>query len=258
MARDTIRKTFTVAFALCVVCSVLVSAAAVSLRPAQETNKLLDKKKNILTAAGLLGSEGGDIEALFGQVEARMIDIDSGKYLDGDPGQFDLKKASRDPVLSVAVADDRGAGIKRRSRQMPVYLVKKASGKVDKVILPVFGMGLWSTLWGFISLDRDDLNTIRGLVFYEHGETPGLGGEVDNPAWKALWKGKQAFGLDGDVQISVVRGRVDPAAEGSEYQVDGLSGATITSRGVQNMLRYWLSDNAYGAYLNSLRQEGAA
>jgi Na+-transporting NADH:ubiquinone oxidoreductase subunit C len=124
---------------------------------------------------------------------------------------------------------------------------------VDKVILPIYGKGLWSTLYGFVALDRDDLNTIRSLLYYQHGETPGLGGEVDNPSWKALWNGKQAFGADGSVQIQVMRGAVDLAATGAQHKVDGLSGATITSRGVHDMLHYWLGEGGYGHYLDRLR-----
>ena len=256
MAKETMGKTFFVAFALCVVCSVLVSAAAVVLKPTQVANKLEDKKKNILYAAGLY-EEGAEVAALFEQIEARVVDLQSGQYMDDiDPGTFDFVRAAKDDELGAAIdaAQDR-AGIKRRSRFIPVYLVRKR-GEVDKVVLPLYGKGLWSTLYGFLALDRDDLTTIRSLVYYQHGETPGLGGEVDNPAWKALWNGKQAFDADGNISIQVMRGAVDPSSPMASSQVDGLSGATITSRGVHDMLHYWLSDEGYGPYLKRLRSEG--
>jgi Na+-transporting NADH:ubiquinone oxidoreductase subunit C len=256
VAKETIGKTFFVAFALCVVCSVMVSAAAVILKPTQTANKLADKKKNILSAAGLY-VPGADIEAMFEQIETRLVNLETGKYTDEmDAGTFDFVRAAKGDDLGTAIdaADDR-AGIKRRSRYIPVYLVRK-QGAVDKIVLPLYGKGLWSTLYGFLALDRDDLSTIRSLVFYEHGETPGLGGEVDNPNWKALWNGKQAYDQDGNISIQIVRGAVDPTSPTIASQVDGLSGATITSRGVHDMLHYWLGSDGYGPFLKQLRNEG--
>ena len=254
MARNSTGFTFFVAFLLCVVCSVLVSSAAVVLKPTQEANKVLDRKRNILSAAGL-EQNGQSIDELFQNIETKIVDLETGQYNEQiDPESYDFVAAASDPQMSVDIpASEDQAGIKRHARYIPVYLVRSKGDAVDKVILPVYGKGLWSTLYGFITLDRKDLNTIRSLLFYEHAETPGLGGEVDNPAWKALWKGKKAYGTDGDVEISVIRGSVDPTAADAEHKVDGLSGATITSRGVEHLLRYWLSDNGYGAYLDRLR-----
>ena len=257
MPRDTISKTFTVAFLLCVACSVLVSSAAVVLRPMQNINKALDKKRNILTAAGLY-EEGIDIDVAYQSIEAKVVDLSTGQYSpDIDAATYNTRKAAADPATSQETSDLDRAGIKRRAKSASVYLVRK-DDRLDKVILPVHGKGLWSTLYGFLALDAADLTTIKGLVFYEHAETPGLGGEVDNPAWKALWKGKQAFDGTGNARISVIKGRVNPADKGSEFKVDGLSGATITARGVHNMLRYWLSADGYGPYLAKLKTQGAA
>lgn len=245
-------RTFLVAFSVCVVFSVLVSTAAVTLRPIQEINKLLDKKKNILLAAGLM-EEGKSIDDLFAAVEAKVVDLASGEYVaEVDPETYEQREAVKDPSLSVEIAGTALAGIKRRAKYAPVYLVKKG-GALDRVILPVHGKGLWSTLYGFIALDTKDLSTIKGLVFYEHAETPGLGGEVDNPNWKALWKNKIAFGASGDVRIEVIRGSVVPGRPGSQHQVDGLSGATITSRGVSGLLKYWLGPAGFGPYLDKMR-----
>jgi len=253
--RESVGKTFAVALLLCVVCSVLVSSAAVMLRPTQAINKAMDKKRNILMAADLF-EEGKSIDELFSAIEAKVVDLETGRYVEGvDAEAFDQRRAAKDPAssLRVPVAEDLG-NIKRRSNQAGVYLVYK-NDKVSKVILPIHGMGLWSTLYGFVALDARDFNTIKGLVYYEHGETPGLGGEVDNPNWKALWNGKQAFDAKGNISIQVMRGAVDPSSQTASSQVDGLSGATITSRGVHDMLHYWLSDEAYGPYLKRLRSE---
>ena len=256
MPKETAGKTFLVAFVLCVICSVLVSSAAVFLRPTQAINKALDKKKNILMAAGLQ-TEGVDVDELFKNIEPKIVDMATGQYVEGiDPETYDQRRAAKDPTQSIAVPPDKDLGsIKRKANYASVYLVRKDE-QVKKVILPVHGLGLWSTLYGFLALDARDLNTIKGLVFYEHAETPGLGGEVDNPAWKALWNGKEAFDKDGNIRIEVIKGKVDPSRNGAKYQVDGLSGATITSRGVRSMLRYWLSAEGFGAYLTRLKEQG--
>jgi len=254
---DTIGKTFTVAFLLCIACSVLVSSAAVVLRPTQEINKTLDKKRNILMAAGLF-EEGRSIDELFKNIKAKVVDLETGQYVDHiDPDTYDEKAAAKDPEQSIRIppAKDLG-GIKRREKFTAIYMIYKGD-KLKKVILPVYGKGLWSTLYGFIALDAKDLNTIRGLVYYQHGETPGLGGEVDNPNWKAQWNGKEAFGANGDLKIEVLKGKVDMARAEAKYQVDGLSGSTITSRGVKNMVRYWLGADGFGPYLARLKEQGA-
>ncbi len=260
MGKDSIGKTIFVALALCIVCSVLVSTAAVNLRPTQNVNKALDKKRNILQAAGLMKTgaamDAGTIDALYQNIEAKVIDIASGEYVDVNATAYDQRRAAKDPATSVAVAADKDiASIKRQAKQASVYLVRQ-KGKIKKVILPLHGLGLWSTLYGFIALDAKNLSTIKGLVYYEHAETPGLGGEVDNPTWKALWNGKEAFNEKGEVQIEVLKGKVDPSRAGAKYQADGLSGATITSRGVSNMLQYWLGDAGFGPYLAKLKERG--
>ena len=98
----------------------------------------------------------------------------------------------------------------------------------------------------------------RGIGFYEHGETPGLGGEVDNPGWKDKWSGKLAFDKAGAVRIEVMRGTVGSNTVDSQFKVDGLTGATFTSSGVTDMLRYWLGDHGFGPFLAKLRKQGLA
>lgn len=248
-------RTLGVALGVCLVCSLLVSAAAVSLRPRQMRNMLLDRRTNIVRAAGLLHPDIG-IEEQYERIRARVVDLSTGEYVDLDPADFDQRAAARDPDRSVTIPGDRDvADIRRRAKHATVYLVEE-DGRVDRIVFPVHGLGLWSVMYGFIALDASDLNTIRGLVFYEHGETPGLGGEIDNPRWQAQWEGKRVFGPESDLRISVVKGPVDPEREGAEYRVDGLSGATLTSRGVERMLHYWLSENGFGEYIDRMRQRG--
>ncbi|NOX55189.1 MAG: Na(+)-translocating NADH-quinone reductase subunit C [Planctomycetes bacterium] len=258
MQRDSVANTFLVAGLLCLVCSFLVSATAVGLRPLQEANKRLEMRKNILQVAGIY-DPSQSVDELFKQIETRLVDltdpqnpveVDDPKLLE----TYDPRKALSDPELSVPFPEGgKLEGFKRRGKYAFVYLVKK-NGKLDEIILPIYGKGLWSTLYGFIALDAD-FRTIRGLGFYEHGETPGLGGEVDNPHWKALWNGKKAYDENGEVAIAVIKGAVPPNDPAAEYKVDGLSGATFTSKGVSRLVRYWLGDYGFGPYLRKLREE---
>lgn len=251
MGNDSISKTFGVALALCIVCAVVVSSAAVILRPTQEVNKLLDLKSNILASAGLL-KQGVSIETQFEQISTRVVDLETGRFTDAvDAASYDQRKASKDPALSVALDPKQDpAKIKRRANYATVYLLETEQG-IEKIILPIKGYGLWSTLYGFLALESD-LQTVAGIGFYEHTETPGLGGEVDNPRWKAGWIGKQAY-RRGEVVINVLKGKVDMTREGAESQIDGLAGATLTTRGVDNLVRYWLGDEGFRPLINQLK-----
>lgn len=253
---DTIGKTVTVTVLLCVICSVIVSAAAVLLKPQQIANKELDRKTNILAAAGLL-DQSKSVDELFQQITTKVVDLETGKFTDAvDAATYDARKASKDPALSKAL--DRGtdiASIKRQAKYQTVYLVEK-DGQVEKVILPVHGYGLWSTLYGFLALEGD-LNTVVGLGFYSHAETPGLGGEVDNPLWKAMWPGKKVYDEGSfEPKLGLIKGTVDSASASAAYQVDGLSGATLTSNGVTNLVHFWMGENGYAPFLANLKAGG--
>jgi len=258
MHNDNIGKTFLVATLLCIVCSVMVSSAAVFLKSDQERNKFLDKKKNILLAAGLMKGEEEDIDTLFSQIQIKIVDLSSGTYVeDIDPQKYDQRKAAKDSESNFVIPRKKDlGGIKYRAKYAPVYLVKEGD-QIQKVILPVHGKGLWSTMYGFIALDKGT-TTVKGFAFYDHGETPGLGGEVDNPKWKALWPEKKIFNESWQVAVEVIKGNVVQGNPKAQHQVDGLAGATITSRGVQNLLRFWLGDLGFGPYLAKLRQEGGS
>ncbi|MDR1351193.1 MAG: NADH:ubiquinone reductase (Na(+)-transporting) subunit C, partial [Zoogloeaceae bacterium] len=126
------------------------------------------------------------------------------------------------------------------------------AGALEALILPIRGYGLWSTLYGFLAL-KPDLNTVIGLGFYQHGETPGLGGEVDNPKWKSLWPGKTLFDADGKPNIQIIKGGVDKTNPAAGHQVDALAGATLTTNGVDHLLHFWLGEQGFGPYLARLR-----
>ncbi|MAV73409.1 MAG: Na(+)-translocating NADH-quinone reductase subunit C [Halieaceae bacterium MED-G27] len=249
--KESLKSVLTVALGLCIVCSVIVSSAAVVLKPQQEANKARDLKRNILMAGGLYDPEL-TVEEQFESIEARLVDLDSGRFVEGDVDAFDQRKASKDPSQSRALTGDEDpAKILRREDRAVVYLVNSEAGDLNRIILPVRGYGLWSTLYGFVALEAD-ANTIVGLGFYEHGETPGLGGEVDNPSWKQKWSGKLAY-RDGEVAIEVLKGAVNPASSDAAWQVDGLSGATLTTNGVENLVQYWLGNDGFAPLLDNIR-----
>lgn len=249
---ETAGRTLIVAAVLCGVCSVLVAGAVVILKPKQVINADLDFKKNVLMSAGLL-KPGTDINEAFKEVEPIVINLETGSVADGvDPKTFDQTKADKNPdyVQDIPKGNDV-AGIKRRAKLQKVYLVKK-DGTLDQIVLHVYGKGLWSTMKGFLSLDKDAL-TVRGFNFYSHAETPGLGGEIDNPKWIAQWPGKKVYTEDLKPAIDVIKGEVNPSMVNAESKIDGLSGATLTSVGVENTFRYWLSESGYAKFLTNVR-----
>ena len=250
MPVDGIVKTVIVATALCFVCSMVVSFAAVNLKSIQEVNKAIDKQKNILQVAGVY-HEGIDVNKTFSSFQPLVVDLNSGKFTDKfDPSIFDDKKAAQDPLLSISLENDP-ASIGRRTNYATIYLLKKDDGSLDKVILPIHGYGLWSTLYGFIALE-DNLNDIFGLQFYQHAETPGLGAEVDNPKWKAQWKGKKLNNENGELMIQVAK-----TQKYKDHHIDALAGATLTSNGVDNLVKFWMGKDGFQKFLNNLKN-GAA
>ena len=241
--RDSISNTLIVAIGLSLVCSVIVSSAAIVLKPVQVRNEELFRQQIILDVAGLM-EPGADVNALFDAIETRTVDLETGDYADDG-----------DPDLTVAIPDELDeAGIGQRPRYVPVYIVKDGDN-IEQIILPVYGKGLWSTMLGYLSMAPDG-NTIKGLRFYAHAETPGLGDQIDKEPWRALWVGKQVYGAGDEPQIRVVRGLVPAGAPNPEHLIDGMSGATLTGNGVSGLVRYWTGTHAFGPYLKNFREAG--
>lgn len=211
-SRDSIGNTLFVAIGVSLVCSILVASAAVLLKPQQLRNEEEYRQRIILDVAGLY-ERGADIAALYATIEERTTELASGE-------------------------------------QAPVYLVMDGE-QIDQVILPVEGAGLWAMMYGFLAVENDG-NTARGLQFYDHGETPGLGDKVDKPAWRAQWQGKKLYDADGKPQITIIKGF---APDDSNYEIDGLAGATLTARGVNNLVHHWIGDQGYGPYLKELSEK---
>lgn len=245
-----------VALSLCVVCSVVISSAAVMLRPMQQANQLLDRNRNILSAAGMYDPQvhsDADVESLFEEFTPRIVDIEEGRYLSEaeieelgiDPATYDMQRAKNDPDLSTALANDEDpASIRRRVDYATVFVIEEGSG-YDTVVLPVNGYGLWGIMYGYLALEGDG-DTIRGIGFYEDQETPGLGGEINNPRWQSQWTEKEVYNGDNEVAFRVVKG-----GGSGEHAVDALSGATLTSRGVENMIAFWLGERGFGPFIEN-------
>jgi Na+-transporting NADH:ubiquinone oxidoreductase subunit C len=252
LPNDNIVKTLVVAIALCLVCSIIVSTAATVLKPRQVANKLEDKKRNILEVAGI-STESGSIAELFEQIETKVVDLATGEYDDSvDAVTFDQRKASKDPEYRVDLSKEQDlAQIGGRSKLANVYLVKDGD-EIEKIIIPVKGYGLWSTMYGFIALEGD-ATTTSSVSFYEHAETPGLGGEIENKKWQATWKGKRIVDENGEPRLGLIKGIVDTSNPNAQYQIDGLAGATLTANGVSNLIKFWVGENGFGPYLEKLR-----
>lgn len=248
---------YTVGFAavVCVTCSLFVGGAAVALKDKQDVNKVLDRQKKVLSVAGLIEDgakvDAAEVQRLFDEnIRARPVDMAAGTYTDSvDAKSYDLAKAMKDPALSVPAPSNK-AKVQSLAKVGLVYEVM-ADGQVDKVIVPIEGKGLWSTMYGYIALDSDG-TTVEGITFYAHGETPGLGGEIDNARWKEGWKGRKLHDGSGKVALRVIKGAAGPAAE-APNAVDGLSGATLTCNGVTYALDFWFGKDAYGPFIDNLK-----
>ena len=251
---DTVFKTIFVAITLCLICSAIISSAAVGLRDLQEANQKLDKQSKVLASARLL-DKSKSIEELFLSIKEKIIDLDTGEFIDSmDLDSFNESSLARDDTTSIFLTSSEDiALIKRRENYQKIYL-HYSNETLKSIILPVRGYGLWGTLYGYLAV-KPDLQTIIGLEFFQHKETPGLGAEVDNPRWKALWRNKKIYGDTGEVLISVVKGTVNSSSALSDYQVDGLSGATITSKGVSNLLTFWLGELGYLPFIKRFKKD---
>jgi len=273
MATDSIKKTIGVALAICLVSSVLVTGVYIILKPIQLENRKIDKLKNILTAGGVEIKEGENVEELFKKrIETQIINLKTGelkKEFSEDetilrPENFDIKKVASNSKFSAIIdANSDLASIKRVPNYAIIYLVKDEKGEIVRRIFPVYGKGLWSTMYGLIAFNKD-MSKIEKFNFYEHGETPGLGGEVDNPDWKRKWVGKLAFDfsdIKSPLKLKVIKAKVNDKTPGKEYKIDGLSGSTLTTKGVDRLVRFWLGESkevgkwgtvGYGPYIKKI------
>jgi Na+-transporting NADH:ubiquinone oxidoreductase subunit C len=257
MGKEPAAKPFYSVLVLAFVCSALVSGAAIGLRPLQEANRQTDQKKNILRAAGLY-DQNTPVDPLFSDIETRVVELASGEFVPAEqisPKSYNQLKAALSAELGRSIDKKNDiAGLRRLEKYSLVYLVKEGAN-IEQIILPVRGKGLWSTMYGYVSIDAD-LTTIRGISFYEHGETPGLGGEIENAKWLAGWQGKKMYRPSNNLALQVVKGKAPATGENAQYQVDGLSGATMTAEGVNNLMHFWFGEHGFKPFLDRLKQRG--
>jgi Na+-transporting NADH:ubiquinone oxidoreductase subunit C len=257
---DSTRYTVVFATIVCVVCALLVAVAAVSLQPRQAANARLYMEKNVLVAAGLVepGQDVSerDVREIFDKrIKVRVVDFATGELVPEnriDARNYDQRKARNDPGAS-RVAPANNAGIGRMPNYGIAYFIMKDDA-VEQIVIAVEGLGMWGTIYGFLSLAPDG-NTVRGLTYYDQKETPGLGGEISNPKWQALWRGRKGFDDQWNAKITVIKGTAG-SPEADPLRVDGLSGATVTSNAVTRLMQFWLSDNGYGKFLKRFREGG--
>lgn len=213
-------KSLLYAALLCIVCSLLLTAASSGLQPFQERNVLLDRQRNILAAAGLV-TEGkrlaaADIEAFYAR-HIRPLRVDAAGRVLSDP------EPSRE--------------------SLPLYLVVKDGDRVEGYIVPIDAKGLWGPINAYLAFD-DDGATVKGFTVYRHAETPGLGGEIEKKWFRDNWVGKKIVTRQGKfVSVGVAKGRVEEMvpADKREHYVDGISGATLTGRYLAAGIRDTLS-----------------
>lgn len=250
--KESLGKTLFVVIALCLVCAILVAGSAVGLKPIQEKNAALDMQRNVLDAAGLLTPETDVVTVFNERVKTRLVNLETLELVDSVDGK---NATEYDPIASAKKAGlgtklekkNDVAGIGSLENVAKVYFINGSDGALETVVVYVRGYGLWGTMYGLMAI-APDMNTIKGINFYEHSETPGLGGEIQNPDWAASWKGKEIYD-NGSVALDVTKNVTDKA-----HDIDALSGATLTSNGVENTMQFWFSDKAYGPLFDKIRK----
>ena len=243
------------AVGVAMVCALVVSYAAVTLRPYYIANLEAERNAQLESILNALSQVAGDVDPA--DVEARVVELDSGQYSRIlDPLTYDARKAAMDPNVSTLIPPEFDlAAIKSRPDHAVVFIMRNQDGTIRVLILPVYGVGYQSTLYGYLAL-AEDVNTVLALRFYEQNDTPGIGARIQDPAWEALWPGKRVFDDAGELRTGVARGRVTGGSPDADYMVDAVSGATRTSLGVHGLLRFWLGDFGFGPYLARVREEG--
>lgn len=228
MNRNGNTYTFLYAAIMVILVAAILASVSMALKPRQKKNVEIEKKQNILASVNI-ESTAETAEAIYAEkiVGEYVVNIE-GEKVEGDAFTTDLKK-------------ERAKG---EEMLLPVFECQTEEGM--KYVLPLYGAGLWGPIWGYVSLN-EDMNTIYGANFDHEGETPGLGAEISTPMFEEPFKGKQIFNESGKL-VSILVAKVGQVAP-EEHKVDGISGGTITSKGLEKML---LDDfTSYQNFLNS-------
>jgi Na+-transporting NADH:ubiquinone oxidoreductase subunit C len=238
-------------------CSFMVSTAVYWLRPMQLAYADIERNRAILVAGNLAPHDAElndrDVVARFVALETRIFDRQTGLFTTAiDAVSYDYRAAATDPAMSTAVAAELDiAGIGTQARYLPVYSI--LDDETRRVIVPIYGRGMWSTIYGYVSVAAEGL-TIAGIAFYEHGETPGIGDRIQNPDWLAQWRGKRIYANDATVQLFFA---AEDSSGPPEFRIDAITGATATVSAVERILRFWLGPQAYGPALQLIAAEVA-
>ncbi|MGI9257220.1 MAG: NADH:ubiquinone reductase (Na(+)-transporting) subunit C [Gammaproteobacteria bacterium] len=251
--RESVARTLGVAAAVAIFCSLFVSSAVLWLRPIQLAYQSIERNRAVLEASGLIQpevelAEAQIVERFLG-LDTRIVDLDSGTFTDAvSTTGFDYRAAINDPNLTRPIPGELDiASLGRRPVYLPVYLLLDGAA-IEKIVLPIYGEGMWATIHGFISLQAD-LVTVDGVAFYEHGETPGIGDRFLDPEWLAQWRGQRAYDEN---ELVALRVGTD---EGGSTGIDAITGATVTVSAIDDLVRYWLGEDGFGPFLASMRRE---
>lgn len=247
-------RALTVTLAVGFTCALLVSVVSVGLRPLQQANVEAERIAQLQLVVEALADIGGarGISHSLADLEARVVELDSGNYVDGVEVSVAGAERAADSVLLPADADL--AGIKRRERYAQIYLVSGSKRQPGLIVLPVRGRGYQSTLYAWLVIDGDT-QTIRALKFYRHGETPGVGSRITEPEWEAKWRDLRAFDDQGVLRVGIRGSAGSGIDEYATYKVDAISGATRTTQGVDGMVRFWLGEYGFAPYLKRIERE---
>ena len=258
-SNDSPLKALIVVLAVSLVCSILVSSASIILKPIKLLNQKVERSRHIVALTGLVPADkklsNDEILQAIEQLDIRVININTGKFDDNiDPEKFDARAAANNPELSVEISPDNDpARLGRRAQHALVYLVWNGD-ELKRIILPIHGQGMWSTLYGMLALEAD-FNTIGAVTFYEQAETAGLGDRITQPDWQVKWQGRQLFNKQGEVVFRVASGPVDKSSTAALHQVDAISGATVTAVSVTRLVEFWFGPDGYLSFLNNLKQQ---
>ena len=205
---------------LTIICGGLLAFASEALKEKQQANIEMEKKSNILSCVMNL-KEGDDIEKLYStKVQSYIIDYNGNKRTDMGINDIKIEKEYKK---------------KHTERLLPIYEFKNTEGTLEYIVIPVYGYGLWNNIWGYVAL-KSDCNTIQGIKFQHAGETPGLGARIESEEIQNRFKNKTLFEADELISVMMQKGENQDYSK-DPHKVDGMSGATLTAKGVNNMLK---------------------
>ena len=205
---------------LTIICGGLLAFASEALKEKQQANIELEKKANILSCVMTL-KEGDNIEKLYStKVQSYIVDYKGNKREDMEINDIKIEKEYKKPPME---------------RFLPIYEFKNTEGTLEFIVVPVYGYGLWNNIWGYIAL-KSDFNTIQGVKFQHAAETPGLGARIESEEIQSRFRNKTLFEADNLISVLMQKGENQDYSK-EPHKVDGMSGATLTGKGVNNMLK---------------------